>query len=145
VLLAAALLLGEPLDPPSSAAAAGKRVYVGEPVNGCGAEYCRGPSRLLYKPRTLTLVTEGDGYFIVKVTGLRWKRWGTRRAVGTGRTRVGDPDNGYQRGRVKVVLSDRGPAGCSDEAGRYTAYARADLHATSLGFARPVRFQTLGC
>lgn len=121
-------------------------IYVGEPTNGCpGADYyCQGPSKLKYKPRSLRLVAPGDGYFIVDVKHLHWSHWGQKRAIGRGKTRTGDPDNGYQSGRAKVVLSHKQRTGCGDESSKFTAYGRAVLRAPAAGVKR-YSFYTLGC
>lgn len=133
----------------ATAAPADAKVYVGEPVDGCGAgAVCRGPSRLLYKPKTLALWPAGAGSgeaAPITVRKLRWKRWGKPVATGHGTARVGDSDNGYRTGRVTVRLSKIVAAGCSDESGRFRAYSRARLNAKSLGWPQPLAFTTLGC
>lgn len=129
-----------------AAAPASARIFVGEPTNGCGSGgFCRGPSDLKYKPRSLRLVAPGDGYSIIDAKKLRWTDWGNPRAVGRGRARVGDPDNGYTTARVRIVLSKIVAAGCSDEAGRYRAYSRARLTSNNPVFGRGTSFDTLGC
>lgn len=143
--LAAAVVCGSP----STAAAGERRVYVGEPTTDtCGpdvaADDCIGPSRFRYKPRKLLLVQSSD--VRVRVTRIRWRHWGKRRAVGRGRTRLSDPTGGYHQRRVRIVLRHIVRASCAEQSDGPRAYALASLHGpASAGFQQPIQFQTLGC
>ncbi|RKQ90923.1 hypothetical protein C8N24_0738 [Solirubrobacter pauli] len=111
---------------PSTASA---RVFVGEMSLNCGGG-CLGPAALKYKPTTLWLREQNEGgIYAVRLTGLKWTRWGGRTATGRGRVRHGDPDNGTYNDAVTVTLSRITRAGCSDEAGRFRAYNRASIRA----------------
>ena len=127
-------------------AQAADRVYVPEPTFGCANRGCLGPSDLKYKPKTWYLRDQNaGGIHEIKVTGLKWKRWGKSKATGTGTAHGGDPDNGFIRTRITVTVSRIVAAGCSDEAGQFRAYSRVRYSTSASTFGSGSFNRMLAC
>lgn len=57
------------------------------------------------------------------VDHIRWRRWGSRAAIGVGRNSIFRPSGGYYPGKVRIVLRASRPRHCTSGA-RHLAYSR---------------------
>lgn len=74
-----------------------------------------GVVRSYKKPRGFTVILADS---TIRYSGLRWTRWGSRRAVARGRARVCTADIGCSSSRVRLVASHR------QHCYRFNKYAR---------------------
>lgn len=105
-----------------------------------------GPADIRHKPSSLRLPPLSSEVGSMVVRNVSWRNWGSRRVIGKGRLRVGDPDNGFKTFRVRLKPSVLRRSGCSDNAGTGPrAYRRVSVRGAKLLGARPLRFNLFGC